>query len=194
MHRGGRRDSVARSAMSPGRSRSTCAPLPRSSDAAMRFWQSADRVRRRPTGRLAEEWSAMVFAARHRWRQDLPISLPFALAGGAAALAVSFIVLGAGVAHPALRRGDPGPAAAGARSRAVVDGGGAAPGLRGPSAWPSRRTSAGPRWPGRTCHQPHVRGRLRAAVGGHRAGVAAVRSVLPGGEPAADAAPAAVAG
>src|SRR3712207_2666270 len=75
------------SAMSPGRSRSTCTPL-RSGQVVMRFCQRSGGA-----PRWYREGMGMVFQHGIGGSQDLPISLPFALAGGAAALAVSFIVL-----------------------------------------------------------------------------------------------------
>ena len=92
----------------------------------------------------------MVFAHGIGGSQDLPISLPFALAGGAAALAVSFIVLAAGVAHargstrPPTGRPLPAPARRGPGRR------GAALLLRAARAALHRLRHAGPRWPGPT--------------------------------------------
>src|SRR5689334_21923957 len=75
-------------ATSPGRSRSTRS-LPPMSFADVGFFHPNDAR----TYADHQEMSVKVFTHGIGGAQDLPISLPFALAGGAAALAVSFAVL-----------------------------------------------------------------------------------------------------
>ena len=132
----------------------------------------------------------MVFAHGIGGAKDLPIPAEYAMAGAGAALAVSFIVLALAWRTPrfdAATHGRPVPAwlaAVGRQHRASRW-------CCGCSASRSSRTSswAAVAGPG-PADQPDVRRGLRAAVGRHGADVAAVRAVLPGGQPAAHDPPA----
>ena len=183
-------ESMASSAMSPGRSRSTWHPSHGSASSSVRFCQRSGEALRR----LCVKGFEMVFEHGIGGSQDLPISLPFALAGGAAALAVSFIVLALAWREPrfdAATQGRPLPA----RLAAAVDGGLARSCAAARSACSSPAYVAlGGAGRARQRRQPHLRRRLRAAVGRPRAGVLAVRAVLPGGQPGAHPPPAAVPG
>ena len=128
----------------------------------------------------------MVFAHGIGGAKDLPIPAEYAMAGAGAALAVSFIVLALAWRTPrfdAATQGPPrSPAWLASRRR-----------RRRASRWLLRvlglaffavrrvggRRRAGP------AAQPDVRRGLRAALGRPGAGVAAVRAVLPGGQPGA---------
>ena len=120
---------------------------------------------------------------------DLPIPASFAIAGGTAALVLSFVVLLVAWREPRLdvpsgRRPVPELLARFADSR------GLAVGLRVAGLVVLAFTGMGGDGRAGPADQPDVRHRLRLAVGGSGAGVAGVREVLPGRQPRADAAPA----
>ena len=128
-------------------------------------------------------WSSRTASAAPRTSRS---RAEYAIAGAAAALAVSFIVLALAWRTPRFDAAHPRSPGARRGSRGLVDSTRASRSRCGCSGcvFFGVRRLGGRRGPG-PADQPDLRGRLRAALGRHRADVAAVRPVLPGGQPAA---------
>ena len=153
----------------------------------MRFWQSA--CRDRPSAQASQGEDGL--RPRHR-RREGPAD-PRRVRHGRSRRRARGLVhrAGAGLAHAAVRRRAPraarcrpGSPPSWTAPRFAVAAAGARPGLLRVRRV-GRRRGPGP------ADQPDVRRGLRAALGRHRAGLAAVRAVLPGGQPDAHDPPAA---